>query len=252
MYKFFSWAILVSGLYSCSSYKQNILLKASDGSQPEIWKKEAAGLERDYVIQRNDLLKLDVYSNSGERLIDPNPELSGKSDTRNTTTVDQPNFLVNQQGIIKFPMVNELKLEGLTLRQAEEILQKQYAVFFKEPFVHLTFMNKRFVILGAPGGQVIPLTNQQVTLAEGLAMAKGLQNDAKAHTIRVVRNEKIYQVDLSTMQGFLQGNMIIEPGDIIYVEPVRRPVTEALKDNVGFVSIIVSLATLIAVISNLK
>jgi polysaccharide biosynthesis/export protein len=229
------------------------MFRATESTKPEIFKREANVTEKNYVIQKNDLLLLDVFSNNGEKIIDPNPELTN-SVAANTNT-NQPNainYLVDINGIVKFPMIGELKVEGLTLRQAEEIAQKEFAKYFKEPFVVINYQNKRVIVLGALGGQVIPLTNQNVTLIEVLALAKGLSNDAKAHNIKVIRNEHVYQIDFSTIEGFRAGNMRIEPGDVVYVEPVRRPFSESLKDNFTLVSVIVSLATLVAVIRTIK
>ena len=99
---------------------------------------------------------------------------------------------------------------------------------------------------------MIPLTNQNITLVEVLALSKGLNNDAKANNIKLIRGEHVYQVDFSTIQGFKDGNMLIEAGDVVYVEPIRRPFTEALRDNFAIISLIVSLGTLIAVIRSIK
>ncbi len=190
--------------------------------------------------------KISFYK--GERVIDPNPQISNSQTT--ATTSQQPfTYLIDLNGIAKFPMVGELKLEDLTLRQAEEILQKEYEKFFKEPFVILSYTNKRVILLGAVGGQVIPLANQNVNLAEVLALAKGLPNDSKAHNIRVLRNEQVFIVDLSTIDGFKAGNMLILPGDIIYVEPVRRPLSEGLRDYATLFTLIFSVATLILISS---
>jgi polysaccharide export outer membrane protein len=104
-------------------------------------------------------------------------------------------------------------------------------------------------MLGAPGGQIIPLSNENMELVEILALAKGVSNDAKAHNIRVLREEKVFLVDLSTVDGYLKGNMIMEPGDIVYVEPVRKPVSEAVRDYGPLVSLVASLVTLIIVIA---
>jgi polysaccharide export outer membrane protein len=213
------------------------MFKSTEGHVPEAVKKEAITTEKNYVIQKNDLLKLDIYSNNGERLIDPNPDMSGSSINSKTTNqssqepTEQASYLVDLNGLAKLPMVGELKMEGLTLRQAEEIVQKEYAKYFKEPFVKMSYVNKRVIVLGAPGGQVIPLTNQDVSVVEVLALAKGVDNFTKVANIRLIRGEHVYQIDLSTIQGYLKGNMIVEPGDIVYVEPIRRPFSEALKDN---------------------
>jgi polysaccharide export outer membrane protein len=82
---------------------------------------------------------------------------------------------------------------------------------------------------------------------EVLAMAKGLPNDAKAQNIRILRGEQVFIVDLSTIEGYKEGNMLIQPGDIVYVEPVRRPVSEALRDYAALFTIFISLATFILV-----
>lgn len=212
--------------------------------------KEIRQAERNYVIQKNDQLKLEVYSNKGERIIDPNPDLSNPT-VNNYNKDNRPEvyYMVDLNGIAKFPVVGEMKMESLTLRQAESALQVEYEKFFKESFVVLTFMNKRVIVLGAPGGLVIPLHNQNVSLAEILAQAKGLGNDAIAKNVRIVRGDKIFLIDLSTVEGFQAGNMIIEPGDIIYVEPIRRPVAEALRDYAGVYSLLISTLSLIIVLT---
>jgi polysaccharide biosynthesis/export protein len=241
-------------LFSCGSYKQNIMFRATSGAKPETFKREASIAEKNYVIQKNDLLRLDVFTNKGERIIDPNPELTS-ANAANAATNDQANpihYLVELNGIVKLPVIGELKLEGLTLRQAEAVAQKEYANYFKEPFVIINFVNKRVVVLGAPGGQVIPLANQNTTLIEVIALAKGLNNDAKANTIKLIRNNSVYEIDFSTIAGFQQGNMVVEPGDVVYIEPIRRPFIEGLRDNSIIFSMVISLLTLAVVIRTVR
>ena len=213
--------------------------------------REILQAERNYVIQKNDYLKLEVFTNKGERIIDPNPEVSRPNGTTEIVR-PQPMYLVDLKGIIKFPVVGEVKLEGLTLRQAEAILQAEYNKYFEDCFTLLSFQNKRVIILGAVGGQVIPLNNQNIPLAEVLALSKGLANDAKAHNIRLVRGDQVFLIDFSTVAGFQAGNMIVSPGDIIYVEPVRRPLAEGLRDYGTLLSLFISTLSLILVIRGLK
>lgn len=247
---FLSIAVIALLGGGCASYKQNLMLKTPQDFQSAKVSKEIREAERNYVIQKNDLLQLEVYANKGERIIDPNPDLSSQG---NTATIDEKateKYLVDLQGLAKFPVIGEVKVEGLTLRQAEAILQSEYEKYFKESFVLLNFVNKRVVILGAVGGQVVPLENHNVTLVEILAVAKGLPNDSKAHNIRVVRKDQVFVVDLSTVEGFLAGNMIVEPGDIIYVEPIRKPFAEGLRDYAGLASLLISTLSLIIVIQS--
>jgi polysaccharide biosynthesis/export protein len=236
---------IMSGLLvSCATYKQNIMMKPGEGFVPDPIKASALQAERNYVIQKNDFLVLDIYSNSGEKLIDPNPELS-ESKQSPSDNKNEIKYLVDLNGVSKFPMIGEIKVEGLTLRHAELVLQKEFEKYFKSPFVTLRFINKRVVVLGAPGGQVIPLENENITLAEVLALAKGIEINGKAHNIRVVRGEQVFLADLATIDGFQKANMIIEPGDIVYVEPVRKPLIEGFRDYSILVSLVVSITSLI-------
>ena len=226
------------------------MFKSTEGVEPERVKKEVSSVEKNYRIQKNDLLSLELYSNQGERLIDPNPELSQKNGVVQESDQKETTYLVDLKGIVRFPMIGEINLENMTLRQAEEILQKEYAKFFKEPFVLLSYTNKRVVLLGAVGGQVIPLTNENINLLEVLALAKGITNDSKAQNIKLIRGETVFEINLSTIQGFREGNMLVEPGDVIYVEPVRRPFSEALRDYSGALSLLISLTTLVIVLKS--
>jgi polysaccharide export outer membrane protein len=107
-------------------------------------------------------------------------------------------------------------------------------------------------VLGAPGGQVIPLANENMRLTEVLALAKGVPTDGRANNIRVIRGDQVLVADLSTFKGYQSGNVLIKPGDIIYVEPVHRPFIEALRDYSPVITIVTSLATLIFIISQVN
>lgn len=209
-------------------------------------------VETNYTIQRNDLLTLEVYTNQGEKIIDPNLESFKDGNTQTNVSSTAPAYLVDVNGHVKFPLINELKLEGLTMRQAEEILQKMYEKFYQQPFVVLGFNNKRVIILGAPGGQVIPLANENMLLTEVLALSKGITEDARANNIRVIRGDKVFIADLSNFEGYQNNNLVMQPGDIVYIEPVRRPFIEAMRDYSPVISIITSLATLIFIISQVN
>jgi polysaccharide export outer membrane protein len=230
---------------SCATYKQNIMFKIDD---PSVVQQQVAAAEKNYVIQKNDLLQLDVYTNNGERIIDPDLQLTKDIGTQNLTTRQTPTYLVDVEGVAKFPMVGQIKVEGLKIRETEEILQKEYNKYYQGSFVILKYVNKRVIVLGAPGGQVIPLVNENMHLVEVLALAKGVNNDGKAQNIRVLRQEKVFLVDFSTYDGYLKNNIVIEPGDVVYVEPVRRPFFEGVRDYGILVSLATSISTLVLVI----
>lgn len=206
--------------------------------------------EKNYIIQPNDYLELEVYTNGGERAIDPDRVL--QKDIPQTRTEDkEPQYLVNVLGIAKFPMIGEINVKGLTIRQAEAILQTEYARFYTNPFVSLTCKSKRVVVLGAPGGKVVPLTYENMRLVEVLALVEGVQNNARATNIRVLRGDSVFVADLSTFEGYKKHNMIMKPGDLVYVEPVRKPFVEGTRDYAVVISVMTSLITLALLISQM-
>jgi polysaccharide biosynthesis/export protein len=228
-------------LSSCAGYKQNLMFRTGDATTLE---KSRQTAESNYIIQKNDVISLDIYTNQGERIIDPNHESLKESPAQTGATVERPTYMVDKDGIAKLPFVQEIKLEGLTVRQAEEILQKAYTELYKGTFVILKVTNKRVTVLGAPGGKVIPLVDENVKLTEVLALAGGINRDGKATNIRVLRGKQIFVADFSTVEGYLRDNILIHSGDIIYVEPVRKPFFEGLQDYGPLIGLIVSLGTL--------
>lgn len=243
-----STLLFISIIAASCGYKQNIMFKIPEET---VLKQQAEEAQRNYVIQVNDYLKLAVYTNNGERIIDPDLELYKDMPVQTGDVKPDPNYLVDINGFVKFPKLGELSLKGLTIREAEAMLQQEYDTFYTDPFVTLQYINKRVILLGSPGGAVVPLTNENVTLVEIIAMGKGIDNLGKAHNIRVLRGEEFYLVDLSTIEGYRKGNMIMQHGDIVYIEPVRRPVSEAARDYGPILSLGLSITTLIIVLIGL-
>lgn len=212
-------------------------------------------IEKNYLIQPNDLLELRVYTNKGELLIDPNNELQTQQN-QNRREEDRPEFLILEDGTVKFPMIGEVKIDGMKINEAEDYLEKKYNEYYKDAYVKLKFLNKRVIVLGAPGGQVIPLENENTSVIEIVALAGGIDRDAKAQNLRLIRGDlhepEVFLIDLSTIEGMRTSMMDAMPGDIIYIEPRVKVVTEGTKDFMAVFSILVSTLTLAVLIVSLN
>jgi polysaccharide biosynthesis/export protein len=215
--------------------------------------KQLQAAEKNYVFQPNDLFTMQVYTNAGERIVDPDYKLLKDMPVHSGGGAGRPaiQYLINTEGVVKLPMIGDVKLEGLTLKEGEQILQKEFSKYYTDPFVVLQYQNKRVVVLGAPGGQVIPLLSQNVRLVEILAAAKGVDNTSKAHNIRVLRGDQVFVADFSTFENYTKSNVVMEPGDVVYIEPIRRPIVESLRDYGPVLSVLTSLTTLVIVIIGL-
>lgn len=242
---------------SCRAYKQDIMFQA-DELDPVLLRQGLTEAEGNYTIQPADMLEVEVYTNKGERIIDPDFELAkelrgaGQMQMRRA----QPRYLVQENGLVRLPMVGEVPLEGYTLRQADSLLARAYDAFYKETFVLTRFVNKRVVVLGATGGQVIPLLDENMDVLEVLALAGGISGKGKAGNIRLIRGDldapQVQLIDLGTITGMRQASLKVQSGDVIYVEPVRRVLPQTIRDITPVVGLVTNALTLLIVIINLN
>lgn len=212
--------------------------------------------EQNYRIQNNDFLKVDVFTNKGERIIDPNFELRINVNQLGGQGQQEFVYLVQDDGYCKLPIIGKIFLRDMTIDEAERLLEEKYNEFYKDSFVKLQFRNKRVILLGALGGQVLSLTNENMSLAEVLALSGGVQLGAKAQNIKILRgdmnNPEVYAIDLSTIHGMRESAIRIHPGDIIYVEPWRRVWLESIRDIAPVLSLVTSILTLAIVLQNIN
>jgi polysaccharide biosynthesis/export protein len=252
--RYYIFLILFPLICGCSGYKQHIMLKTGEGSYPYDMEYARFLAERNYRIQVNDRLEIRVYTNEGERIIDPDFELQ-KELNRNNMTREDSYYFVQKGGNVKIPMVGEVTLEGLTLREAEKTLEEEFSEFYKEPYVTLKFVNKRVIVMGLEESQVIPLENEDMNLIEVLALAGGIQKNMKASNIRLIRgdlnNPQVQIIDLSTIEGMKQADLKVYSGDIIYVEPVVHVFSESSRDFIPLLSIMTSFVAIILAVQNL-
>ncbi|MCR5887605.1 polysaccharide biosynthesis/export family protein [Hymenobacter sp. J193] len=287
------WLAPVVLLASCAtsrSYRQNIMFQTENSTSVDTARLQTAlrKLSQNYVIKPNDYLQVRVYTNKGERLVDPNGELrfgvpgnqtlitgatqSGGELTRGGDVGSRPagdsEFLVQSDGVVKLPMVGYVKITGNTLLQADSLLQLRYNAFYKDAFVATRVTNSRVFVLGTPGGMVVPLYNDNMNLIEILASVNGIDartntgssggatRYGKAFNIRLIRgdlkNPMVQVIDLSTIEGMRRADLRMQPNDIVYIEPVRRPFREALTDILPLLQVVTTAVTTVLLIINIK
>ncbi|MFW5725299.1 MAG: polysaccharide biosynthesis/export family protein, partial [Bacteroidota bacterium] len=124
----------------------------------------------EYRLAPNDELFFRLYTNDGERLIDPITPITQQ------LRGDQ-NYIVEFDGMVKLPVMGRVKLSGMTIREAEKFLEQEFSAYYNRPFVTLRVTNHRVTIFpGGRGGtsQVVYLENTHTTIFEALAMAGGI------------------------------------------------------------------------------
>ncbi len=187
----------------------------------------------EYRIAPNDELLFRLFTNEGERLVDP-----VNSTQQQQIRAGQITYMVEYDGMVKIPVLGRVQLGGLTLREAELFLEKQFSEFYNRPFVQLRVTNNRVIVFpGGRGGssQVVYLDNTNTNIFEALAMAGGIA-DGRAGKVKLIRGDlddpKVFLIDLSTLEGVKNAEMVLQANDIIYVEP-RERVPQRIMENIG-------------------
>ncbi len=203
----------------------------------------------EYRIAPNDELFFQLFTNEGEKLIDPlDPQILRQSHREIV-------YLVEHDGKVKLPVLGRINISGYTLREAEKMLEKEYSAYYNRPFVQLRVTNNRVIIFpGGRGGssRVIYLENNNTTLFEALAMAGGIK-DGKAHRVKLIRgqpgNPKVYRIDLSTIKGIENANLVLQANDIIYVDPRERVPVRIMEHVTPYLTLATTLLLIYSLIN---
>ncbi|MFN3554659.1 MAG: polysaccharide biosynthesis/export family protein [Bacteroidales bacterium] len=230
MNRFHILLIAVLLLSSCQVLNPERMLRTPRDFQfaePEI-----AEEAEEYRLAPNDELFFRLYTNDGERLVDPISPLT-QQQLRGENT-----YLIEFDGMVKIPVLGRVPLAGMTLREAERFLEGEFARYYNRPFVQLRVTNNRVIVF--PGGRggtsmVVYLENTNTNLFEALAKAGGIA-DGRASRVKVIRgdlqNPQVFLIDLSTLEGVRKADMLLQANDIIYVEP-RERVPQRIIENIG-------------------
>ena len=200
-----------------------------------------------------DELRIMVLSNTGkdDELLKPfNAVQSLGQNNSGLGGSSMSGYLVDSDGNIRFPVLGELHVEGLTRLQLQDTIAAQLIRNgqLKEPFVIVRFLNFKIFMLSSSGGKVINVANERCTFLEALAMAGGLDWYTRRDRIGVMRevNGKrvIHYLDPRSTDIFNDEFFVLQQNDIIFTE--ERPYkffNANLNTVLGFISSITGLVT---------
>ncbi|GIV33703.1 MAG: hypothetical protein KatS3mg031_1238 [Chitinophagales bacterium] len=211
--------------------------------------------EADYqkqVILPGDRLSYNLYTRDGFNLID----VLGGGAQGGTSTMARGSYLVKEDGYVELPLLGELYVKGLTRLELEKLLEEKYSVWYNEPFVQLNVTNRRvYVFTGIGSAQVLSLPEENTKLIEVIAMIGGIGAESKSHRIKIIRgdydNPSIKRVDLSTIAGLKDADFIIQPNDIIIIDPKLRPTQAIVREINIFMTFITTITTVYLLVLSL-
>ncbi|MCF8459650.1 MAG: polysaccharide biosynthesis/export family protein [Flavobacteriales bacterium] len=207
--------------------------------------------DKEYRLAADDRIAVRMFTNDGSGLI--NVAAGSNVMVGGGTTLD---IKIESDGFSKLPLFGRLYLEGLTIRQAEMLIEDKFSEFYNNPFVLLEVSNKRVMIFAGSNTSVVTLENDNTTLFEVLAMTGGVPEEGKADRIKLIRGElknpEVYLIDLSTLYGMKNANLVLQANDIIYIETRKGHVRKVLLEIAPYLAILTTITSTIAIVTQVR
>ena len=206
--------------------------------------------ERDYALAVNDRVVIRVYPQDGERLI-TNTDASVNFNNNNMQYGS--GYVVEYDSTLRLPVIGRVPVVGMTIRDLEAFLEKEYSKYVNNPYVMVNVANKRVIVFPGDGSsaQILTLTNNSTNLLEALAMVGGI-HDGKAYNIKLIRGDlkspQVYKIDLSTLEGMKEADLALQANDIIYVEPFYNYFKRFTSEISMYLAVISSITLIVSLV----
>jgi polysaccharide export outer membrane protein len=245
----FLLAFVVALLSSCSINK-NIMFQTD--TEYEFKKPDLDSTNKEYKLAPFDYITINLFTGDGAMILE-----------YTTSGIErQPNYggfdlyyILDKNGEVDLPVLGKTKLSGLSIPEAQQFLESKF-INYNDPFCLVRVLNRRVMVFTGEGslGAVVPLANQNISVLEAIALAGGIRERGNASKVKIIRGKngvnEVYRLNLSTIEGVESAKMIVQAGDIIYVEPVPQITNEFVKDIAPLVSLVSSTLILFLVVTN--
>ncbi len=247
--KYAALFILAFAMCSCASQKKFVYFQHEGDRAEAVMEKEVPEIR----LLPNDILAITVSSVNAAA---SGPYNLVRPDI-NSATQPITDFLINARGMINYPGLGEINVEGLTTAEAEEKIKKLVSPFLSDAVVNVRLINFTVTVTGevrSPSSYVI--ADQRITLIEALSLAGDINDLGDREKVMVIRESKgereFMTVNLLTDSVFISPYYYLQQNDVIYVPPTKgkafsarsEPLSRVILPAVG---VLASLASLIII-----
>jgi polysaccharide export outer membrane protein len=238
-------------LASCYSNKRIVYLQDSDLAEytPKFYDSNI----NSYQLQINDVLSIVVKS-----LDQVSAELFNMTQQNNNFGninggfTFLTGFSIDREGNIKLPIVGMVKVAGLTIEEAEDLIQTEIDQYLVNSTVVVKMVSFDISVLGEvrnPG--YFTIFNGQANVLEGLSLAGDLIPTASRKDVKLIRQTpdgtEIQLLDLTDPALITSNYFYLQPNDVIYVEPLRARIS---RENLAVLGPIFSIVSTVVLVLN--
>ena len=176
--------------------------------------------EADYKVKKFS----DIYNYNYEYILGPADSIS--IDLTDTDDLDNT-YLLDQQGMIDLPFIGKIKLDGLTLNKAQNILVNVIKDFYKNPDLQINieeFNSSKVYIVGAVRNQkTINLDQKPIKLIEAAIEANfnpSSQDKLFGTKGFLRRDNEVYKINLANAFSGTdeKENFYLKKDDVIFID----------------------------------
>ena len=215
------------------------------------------------LIQKNDVLQITVSSLNPEDAIIYNASNTvvpsgggGGASSGNMAALG--GFLVDQQGLIQYPVLGAVKAEGLTKKGLtnyihDQLVQRKLLV---DPVVSVRFLNYRVTLLGeVTRPTVVNVTNEKISILEAIGMAGDITVYGKKENVLLIRDQEgqrvIKRLNLNDKNILNSPYYYLQSNDVVYVEPNKAKQYSGEKSRLVLPIVFSSLSLVVIILDRL-
>lgn len=146
----------------------------------------------------------------------------------NTNQLTGQGVLIREDGYMELPRIGKLYMEGLTIEEAREKIEKAFYKIFEEDsaYIEVNVPGINFTIVGEAGSGNYSVPQYEFSLLEAFATAGSLTPLADWKHIQILRTTpegtQRAQVDITKESVMNSEYFWVQPNDIIIVNPRRQ------------------------------
>ena len=160
-------------------------------------------------------------------------------------------YTVDQEGCINFPLLGDLMVQGMTVAEVEDFVERRIKEesYISDPIVTAKFKNFQITVIGMAGTGNYTIEKDRLNLIEALAMIGNIPNTALINDVMVIRTQDgfrtAYSVNLQTKDLFESPVYYLQQNDVIYIKPSKyvsdgrfERVWSVTSSALGFINVI--------------
>ncbi len=252
-----SFILIIASLFTASCGTQRAVYNYLEDVNDTSFKTNAYIAEP--VIQKNDLISIQVYSASLDPAVDALYNLPVLQQSGGSQNTQSGGYLVDVRGMITMPRIGEIKAEGLKKSELETEVRTRLAGQLTNPSVIIRFLNFRITVIGEVGAQnVLNIPTERLNVLEALGMTGGITEFGKIKEVKILRqNNGVTQLgvlDLTSKTIFSSPYFQLQQNDVIVVDQnrykLRQTEQQRVAQQIGFATGIISTVALLIALIN--